>query len=100
MDDPYPVDGSTFYIPPESEETKQAKEDEKLVTAQAAPYLQSLIDWFDAQITATDSVSLVVLISKTKGVSLETAIASVEVIKDLLTDKKAEFMNLKLNLPE
>ena len=42
MSDLYPTDGSSFYTPPEDELNKQAIEEERKATLQAAPFLDNI----------------------------------------------------------
>lgn len=98
MSDLYPTDGSSFYTPPEDELNKQAIEEERKATLQAAPFLDDMMQWFDDRMAECDSIALAVETSKERNISLEAAMHALDIVRLTLEGKKMELSNLKLNL--
>ena len=98
MSDPYPNDG-TFFQPVIPEETVKANEEEKKLTAQVLPALNDALVWFDEEIAHCDSIEFAYRLKKDRQEPIENVLLALNITKEILSQKKEEYSNLKLNLP-
>lgn len=98
MDDPYPQDGTSFYIPEVPQETKQLLEDERNLSALASPFIDQVMNWFDEQMQEFDSIDLALYEAKARGVEIDSVLVALNICKEKFNDKKLDFSNLKMNL--
>ena len=98
MDDPYPQEGSSFYIPEAPEETKQQLEDERSQSALASPFIEGVMTWFDDQVVEFDSISFALYEAEARGVEVPDMLNALNICKNKFSDKKAEFDILMKNI--
>lgn len=98
MDDPYPQDGSSFYIPEVPKETKQALEDERNLSALASPFIDQVMNWFEIQMKEFDSIDLALYEAKARGVEIDSVLVALNICKEKFNEKKSELSALKMNL--
>lgn len=98
MDDLIPNEGSTFYSPEIPEETKLAIEDEKLKASQAVPFISDVDEWFKEQLMKMDSIQFALKEAKKREKPVESMLIAIDILCDLLSEKRADFNNILLNL--
>lgn len=96
MSDLYPTEGSTFYKPEEDDINKASKEEERKEAVKAAPFIEKTIAWFDEQIALCDSVANALDIAQKYEIFKDDAIVAMDIVRQVLEDKKKEFARLKL----
>lgn len=89
--DPIPRGGQAYY-PTKPEATKNADTLERRAAEEAMPFLDGVIAWFDEVIEQTDSNKLVRVTADTKQVSHEVASVAFDLVRELLEDKREEFI--------
>lgn len=98
MNDPYPNDG-TFFQPTVPDQTKQDNEAELKRIAQLIPAIDELIDFFDAAIEETDSITAATSLAKELDMSRSQVEDGFVIARRKFLEKKEELANLKLNIP-
>lgn len=94
-----PNEGSSFYVPEIPQETIDAQQEELKATAQAAPFIEGVDQWFDEQIALMDSMEYIRSEAKRLAKPFDQMADASDMAKQILQEKKAEFMTIKFNLP-
>lgn len=85
----YPNDGGSIgvYTPEPDPDQEQALNEERTRVAQAVPFLAELIEWFDAQIDAAQSIANIDLKSKLPA---DSQVLAMQKVCEVLTSKRDE----------
>lgn len=97
QDDPI-VNASSYYSPEVPAETKAANEEEAKRAAEAMPFINEVIEWFDVAIKNTDSIRIAKAEAERRGKSVEVVAEAYDIVRELLEGKKNELQNLALTL--
>ena len=80
------------------EETKKALQEEIDQSNLASPFIDQTIAWFEDQIKHFDSIDLALNEAESRNLTPEEILNALNICKKIFEEKKAEFMNLNMNL--
>lgn len=92
MDDLYPRDGDSFFIPPVPQDVKDAELEANKKKNDSIPFIEDTIEWFDQQILEASKIDNIDLESKLPA---EVQIKANQEVVRLLTLKRGELESLK-----
>lgn len=90
-DDLMPNEGSSFIPAPPDELTAEINAERAMVTG-AAPLIDKLLEWFDDEISISDSIDG---LDVEAGISLEAQVLARQLLKAKLSYAKTNLQNLK-----
>ena len=93
-----PNEGSTFFQPDVPDETKALIEEEKKKLTESVPFIDNVDAWFEEQLLKMDSIQFALIEAKKREKPVEAMLVAIDILCDLLSEKRAEFSNLKVNL--
>lgn len=95
QDDPI-VNASSFYVPEIPLETQKANEEEARRAAEALPFIEDVIKWFDLAIANTDSIAAAKEEARRLQKSFEATSDAYDIVRVLLEQKRNELQSLAL----
>lgn len=88
-------DGNIFAAPEQEDVEEEKAEDEQLINGTPGPMMDALFEWLDNEMKDCDSVQATLGIAKEYGVTMENAMAAMDVCRKVFEAKKVSLENLR-----
>lgn len=93
-DDPLPNSATSYFAPTVPDITAKENENEHKKALESAPFIESIVAWFDQAIEATDSIAAAKEEAKRLDKSFEATSDAYDIVRVLLEQKRNELQSL------